>query len=122
MSDVSELVKRLTKFAFNRAFSSEQNLVCEAADTLTALKEENERLREALVAEREENLWNAFNAGIIRPDGKWITGGMGDAEWLMQQCGGSLRVPQDPEAIKSMIPIAARKAVAALTGKEAGDG
>lgn len=32
-----------------------------AADEIAALRAENARLREALVNEREENLWNAYN-------------------------------------------------------------
>jgi len=39
-------------------------------------------LRESLI----DNCWNAYHCGITR-DGKWMDGGMSDAEWLQRQLG-----------------------------------
>ena len=78
---------------------------------------EAERLREAFRAEREENLWNAFNIGSIRSDGKWIDCGLSDAEWLVRELGLDQDANgYDPEEIKRRISEAAARA--ALEGGE----
>ena len=84
----------------------------EAADLIETQAREIERLREALVAEREENLWSAYAAGDVRGD-EWTHLYMSDGEWLVRQCG------LDPkqgyykaEQIRNAIPIAARAALA----------
>lgn len=86
------------------------------ADRVEALQERVEELEKALIEEREESLWNAYNTGVIRQDGKWITGGMSDAEWLARECEMHVNTPQDPKAIQKMIPIAARSAIAKTEG------
>jgi hypothetical protein len=78
---------------------------------IESLRAENERLREALVAEREENLWNAYNTGSVR-DGKWDHLCMSDGEWLARECGFNVSDCRfDDEAIRAAIPKAARKAL-----------
>ena len=84
----------------------------EAADLIETQAREIERLREALVAEREENLWSAYATGDVRGD-EWTHLYMSDGEWLVRQCG------LDPkqgyykaEQIRNAIPIAARAALA----------
>ena len=72
---------------------------------------EAERLREAFRAEREENLWNAFNIGSIRSDGKWVDCGLSDAEWLVRELGLDQDANgHDPEEIKRRISEAAARA------------
>ena len=75
------------------------------------------RLREAFRAEREENLWNAFNIGSIRSDGKWIDCGLSDAEWLVRELGLDQDANgYDPQEIKRRISEAAARA--ALEGDD----
>jgi hypothetical protein len=77
-------------------------------DRLTA---ENERLREALVAEREENLWSAYATGDVIGD-EWTHLFMSDGEWLAKECGFDPRQGYySAEAIRNAIPIAARAAL-----------
>ena len=76
-----------------------------------AAEAETERMREAFRAEREENLWNAFNIGSIRSDGKWIDCGLSDAEWLVRELGLDQDANgYDPEKIKRRISEAAAHA------------
>lgn len=82
--------------------------ILSAFHTLLALFAEVERLRGALVAERESNLWNAYHAGIER-DGRWIDAGMSDAEWLVRECGLTLSKNYGAEEIKAAIPKAAQR-------------
>ncbi len=93
-----------------KAYASDDPL--EAADLIETQAREIERLREALVAEREENLWSAYATGDVRGD-EWTHLYMSDGEWLVRQCG------LDPkqgyykaEQIRNAIPIAARAALA----------
>ena len=73
---------------------------------------------EALVVEREVNLWNAYNIGIER-DGRWSDGCMYDAEWLVEQCGLDPEFKDhDANVIKETIHTAARKVLAQLEGEE----
>lgn len=61
-----------------------------------------------IVAEREDNLWNAYNEGHER-DGQWTHAFMSDGEWLARQCGFDPRKGYYPaEEIKAKIPEAAR--------------
>ena len=92
-------------------YEARGGLFDEAADRIEALTAEVERLREALVAEREENLWSAYATGDVRGD-EWTHLYMSDGEWLVRQCG------LDPkqgyykaEDIRNAIPIAARAAL-----------
>ncbi len=74
-------------------------------------KQEIVRLREALVAEREENLWNAYATGDVRGD-EWTHLFMSDGEWLAKECGFDPRQGYySAEAIRNAIPIAARAAL-----------
>ncbi len=83
----------------------------EAADRIEALTAQNERLREALVAEREENLWSAYATGDVRGD-EWTHMFMSDGEWLAKECGFDPRQGYySAEAIRNAIPIAARAAL-----------
>jgi hypothetical protein len=92
----------------------------QAADALDKLTECKARLGKAvgaLVAEREENLWNAYNIGIER-DGRWSDACMSDAEWLVAQCGLDPEFKDhDANVIKQTIPIVARAVLAELEGK-----
>jgi hypothetical protein len=51
----------------------------EVADRIKGLED---ALRESLI----DNCWNAYHCGITR-DGKWMDGGMSDAEWLQRHLG-----------------------------------
>jgi|GEM_PF-3581763 len=80
-------------------------------DRLEALTADNERLREALVAEREENLWSAYATGDVIGD-EWTHLFMSDGEWLAKECGFDPRQGYySAEAIRNAIPIAARAAL-----------
>jgi len=73
---------------------------------------------EALVAEREENLWNAYNIGV-EYGGRWSDACMSDAEWLVDQCGLDPEFKDhDANAIKAAIPTAARAVLSELEGGE----
>ena len=68
-------------------------------------------LRSRLVAEREENLWNAYHTGHEK-DGKWGHSFMSDGEWLAGECGYDPRKGYYEAAeIKARIPVAAKKAL-----------
>ncbi len=72
---------------------------------------EVERLREALVAEREENLWSAYATGDVIGD-EWTHLFMSDGEWLAKECGFDPRQGYySAEAIRNAISIAARAAL-----------
>lgn len=68
------------------------------------------RLRGLLIEERTETLWNAYHTGHEK-DGMWDHCCMSDGEWLAAECGlpPSQRV-YSAEAIKTAIPVAARRA------------
>lgn len=77
------------------------------------LEAEVKRLREALVAEREENLWSAYATGDVRGD-EWTHLYMSDGEWLVRQCGFDPKQGYyKAEQIRNAIPIAARAALGA---------
>jgi len=78
---------------------------------IEALTAENERLRAALVAEREENLWSAYATGDVIGD-EWTHLFMSDGEWLAKECGFDPRQGYySAAAIRNAIPIAARAAL-----------
>lgn len=82
-----------------------------AAARIAALEERVAELETKLVAEREENLWRAYNIGHAR-GGRWTHNFMSDGEWLAQQCGFDLCDADYPdEAIRAAIPKAARAAL-----------
>jgi len=88
-----------------------------AIDDYNKVLAENARLRKALVEEREENLWNAYNEGHER-DGEWTHMFMSDGEWLARECGFDPTKGYYPaEEIKAAIPKIARAAL-----QEADDG
>lgn len=79
-----------------------------------AIMAERERFRPILAELIGEVVWNAYNVGIVRADGKWIDGGMSDAEQLRADLGFA-DVPQDAEALRAAIPgLIARKVEAAM--------
>jgi hypothetical protein len=79
------------------------------AKATAELEAENARLREALVKEREQNLWNAYQAGY-ESDGRWTHVGMAEGEWLARECGFDPAMPDyDADEIKAAIPKVARK-------------
>ncbi|ALC11196.1 hypothetical protein [Sphingopyxis sp. 113P3] len=107
MDEIVDAVPELQS-AFGKVCERERQLLA----ALSAPQVEVERLREALVAEREENLWNAYNTGHVR-DGKWDHLCMSDGEWLARECGFNVSDCRfDDEAIRAAIPKAARKALA----------
>lgn len=78
------------------------NMMHEAADRLAALED-------ALVEEREENLWHAYHSGHAK-DGQWTHMFMSDGEWLAKECGFNPRAGHyDDAAIKAAIPEAAKR-------------
>ena len=88
----------------------------EALERAVQAEAEIERLRAALVAEREDVLWNAYHTGHER-DGVWHHGCISDGEWLTRECGFDAAIGKYPaDTIKSAIPEAARRA--ALTKQE----
>ena len=94
---------------------AEQKHTDNALDNMDAAYRRCERLREALVAEREENLWSAYATGDVKGD-EWTHMFMSDGEWLAKECGFDPRQGYySAEAIRNAIPIAAR---AALEGKQ----
>jgi uncharacterized small protein (DUF1192 family) len=107
-----DLVKRLRdSCVYNEQHYAPDPLVAEAANRIEALTAENERLRAALVAEREENLWSAYATGDVRGD-EWTHMFMSDGEWLAKECGFDPRQGYySAEAIRNAIPIAARAAL-----------
>jgi hypothetical protein len=85
---------------------------CEGLERKLAASEAREtRLREALVEEREENLWNAYNSGHVK-NGEWTHLFMSEGEWLARECGFDPKDGSYPaEMIKAAIPVAARAAL-----------
>ena len=119
-------------------------LADKAADALTTLSAENEALKHdvqrqmaiaiehvnesatlsarvetletALVAEREDDLWNAYNTGHVKDD-RWSHMFMSDGEWLAVECGFDCNLADfDDAAIRAAIPVAARKALGGSNG------
>lgn len=87
-----------------------------AADALTTLSARVETLETALVAEREDNLWNAYNTGHVKDD-RWSHMFMSDGEWLAVECGFDCNLADfDDAAIRAAIPVAARKALGGSNG------
>jgi hypothetical protein len=83
----------------------------EAADALDARDAEIARLREELAAEREDNLWNAYHAGVER-DGRWSHAYKSEPEQLVRACGFDPKAAwYDAQTIKDLIPKLARTAL-----------
>jgi len=90
----------------------------EAADFIEELGRDLAKAVVALIAEREANLWNAYNIGV-EYGGRWSDACMSDAEWLVDQCGLDPEFKDhDANAIKAAIPTAARRVLAELEAKE----
>lgn len=70
---------------------------------LAAASEERESFRPLLTELYGDMVYNAYNAGIERPDGKWMDGGISDAEWLCSELGVA-DVPQPIEAMRAALP------------------
>jgi len=70
-----------------------------------------EELESALVEERLENLWNAYNTGFEK-DGQWSHSFMSQGEWLAEECGFDPSLGwYDANEVKEAIPQAARAAL-----------
>ena len=79
-----------------------------------AIMAERESFRPLLTELFSEVVWNAYNTGIVRQDGKWIDAGMSDAEQLRADLGFA-DVPQDAEALRLALPgLIERKVDAAI--------
>jgi hypothetical protein len=79
---------------------------------LAELEAENARLREALVKEREANLWKAYGEGFEN-NGRWTHMRMADGEWLARECGFDPTLPDyDANEVKAAIPKAGRNVLA----------
>ena len=79
---------------------------------MRALTAERDRLRAALIEERTETLWNAYNTGMER-DGRWRHMCMSDGEWLERECGLDDSQPDHPaDVVQAAIPFAAERFVA----------
>jgi len=100
--DIVERLRKITSLEF--VDMSIPTDVAEAADEI-------ERLREKLIKEREDNLWNAYNTGAER-SGEWSHCFMSDGEWLVRELGfDPLKCHYSINEIKAGIPIAARAAL-----------
>lgn len=115
-------------FARHRTAHSGEDRINEAGeddnaiDEIAALRAENARLRDALVNEREENLWNAYSTGRVR-DGKWDHLCMSDGEWLARECGFNVSDRRfDDGAVRDAIPKAARNILRSLKQQPDGYG
>lgn len=87
------------------------DVMWEAADTITRLEAEVAQLRGALISEREENLWDAYNSGFEK-DGQWTHMFMSTGEWLARECGFDPKLGHyDAAEIKAAIPKAAENAL-----------
>jgi hypothetical protein len=76
---------------------------------IAELEAENARLREALVKEREENLWRAYGTGY-KSYGRWTHMGLADGEWLARKCGFDPTLSDyDADEIEAAIPKVALK-------------
>lgn len=105
--DNNPTVQRLARFEQQIRLASSATPAGEVA----ALQAEVRRLREALVAERENNLWSAYNTGHTK-DGRWTHMFMSDGEWLARECGFDPKLPDYPDDdIRAAIPAAARHAL-----------
>ena len=113
MSDLSEDLDRvatLTK-GHDLQWPYVSEVALKASATLKELEAEVTRLRALLVEERTDNLWNAYNTGLVR-DGRWTHMFMSDGEWLAYECGldpGKADYPDD--VVQAAIPIAAGRAL-----------
>jgi hypothetical protein len=98
------------------------NLVVDAVNNYAALKARIEALTAALRESVTDNCWNAYHCGITR-DGKWMDGGMSDAEWLQRELGLDDGW-HDLKEIQRRIPEVVEKQIAALShaGPVARDG
>ena len=96
-----DIVERLGSL---RLSNEDYEVVVDAIDEI-------ERLREKLIKEREDNLWNAYNTGAER-SGEWSHCFMSDGEWLVRELGlDPLKCHYSINEIKAGIPIAARAAL-----------
>ena len=94
------------------------DLVVHYRNERDAMAAENERLREALIEERTETLWSAYNTGAEQ-DGRWRHMCMSDGEWLARECGLDASQADYPaDVVKGEIPLAAERFVAALKGQQ----
>lgn len=65
-----------------------------------------------LIAEREDNLWNAYHTGHVR-EGRWTHMFMSDGEWLARCCGFDPKLADyDDQEIRAAIPKAAEAMIA----------
>ena len=114
---MSDLIKELRGLSAGPS-SEMERIGNKAADRIKELEAKLTKAVEALVAEREANLWNAYNIGIER-DGRWSDACMSDAEWLVAQCGLDQEFKDhDANVIKEIIPTAARAVLVELEGGE----
>ena len=91
-----------------------KNAVWADSEELKQAEADNARLREALIDERTETLWNAYGVGMER-DGRWRHMCMSDGEWLEHECGLDDSQPDHPaDVVKAAIPLAAERFVATL--------
>ena len=111
MSNADLIAEAVERLLFLQMTGPEAKALETVLTALRAAEAREQKLREALVSEREENLWNAYHVGIER-DGKWMTGCMSDAEWLERECGLDPVVGwHDAKHVQSLIPVAARRAL-----------
>lgn len=80
---------------------------CAEESERDVLRARAEKLEIALIKEREERFWLAYEAGSER-DGKWTHNFMSDGEWLIRECGFDPASGwYDAATIKATIPTAA---------------
>ncbi len=114
--EIAGLIAEFREHADYEHEASYGNIFERAADALTTLSARVETLETALVAEREDNLWNAYNTGHVKDD-RWSHMFMSDGEWLAVECGFDCNLADfDDAAIRAAIPVAARKAIGGGNG------
>lgn len=101
MSDLSDRLRNLALY-----LPEQRSVFIEAATAI-------DRLIAALTESLTDNAWNAYNCGITR-DGKWMDGGMSDAEWLQRELGLEDGWHHCAE-IQRRIPEVVRKQIDALS-------
>lgn len=124
------MTDHLTRAAELRKWSNKRDVdsyalateLADALESLAAAEAENERLRKALCIEREDNLWNAYYTGHVRPGGEWDHCCMSDGEGLARECGFDPRKRVYPDdEIRAAIPVAAQRYAARAALKEPTD-
>lgn len=77
-----------------------------------AVRAERERLKPILEELYGDQVWNAYNTGIVTQDGMWIDAGMKDAELLRYELHLA-PTPQPADVLRAALPKLIQRLVAA---------